>query len=365
MRVLVLWADEHSPNLGVRVLARGSRDLLRRVWPDAEFEFADFTSRPPQVPWGRVRSLVRERVTGRLGMRRWLEGFDLVWDTRSGDSFSDIYGAHRHSVMSAVHEFAAQTRRPVVMAPQTIGPFRSVSGRMLARRSLHRSALVFARDPVSAAAAAALDRPVDAVTSDLAFAIAPPQPAAPHRDVILNVSGLLWQENPHLDARAYRETVTAIVRTLLAGSRPVAVLPHVLDSHDRDNDAPAVDALAAEFGADIEVVAPRDLDDARSIIAGSTVLIGARMHACLNALSTGVPAIAMAYSRKFAPLFDAIGWPYSIPPASTAAGAAAAARVLEMLADPSLERMALETQARGRDLMAPMLPALGSLSLRS
>jgi len=112
-------------------------------------------------------------------------------------------------------------------------------------------------------------------------------------------------------------------------------------------------------------VAPRDLDDARWIIAGSTVLIGARMHACLNALSTGVPAIAMAYSRKFAPLFDAIGWPYSIPPASTAAGAAAAARVLEMLADPSLERMALETQARGRDLMAPMLPALGSLSLRS
>ena len=109
MRVLVLWADEHSPNLGVRVLARGSRDLLRRVWPDAEFEFADFTSRPPQVPWGRVRSLVKERVNGRLGMKRWLEGFDLVWDTRSGDSFSDIYGSHRHSVMSAVHEFAVQS----------------------------------------------------------------------------------------------------------------------------------------------------------------------------------------------------------------------------------------------------------------
>ena len=156
MRVLVLWADEHSPNLGVRVLARGSRDLIRSVWPDAEVEYADFTSRPPQVPWGQVRSLVRERVTGSLGMKRWLEGFDLVWDTRSGDSFTDIYGSHRHSVMSAVHEFAAQAHRPVAMAPQTIGPFTSVSGRTLGRRSLRRSALVFARDPVSAAAAAAL-----------------------------------------------------------------------------------------------------------------------------------------------------------------------------------------------------------------
>ena len=298
-------------------------------------------------------------------MKRWLEGFDLVWDTRSGDSFSDIYGSHRHSVMSAVHEFAAQAHRPVVMAPQTIGPFTSASGRMLGRRSLHRSALVFARDPVSAAAAVALGRPVDAVTSDLAFAIAPPEPVARRRDVILNVSGLLWQDNAHVDARAYREGVTAIVRMLLADSRSVAVLPHVLDSHDRDNDAPAVDALAAEFGADLEVVAPRNLDDARAIIAGSRVLIGARMHACLNALSTGVPAIAMAYSRKFAPLFDAIGWPYSVSLANPGkdAGAETAARVIEMLADPSLERLALETRARGRASLAPMLPALGSLSL--
>ena len=361
MRVLVLWADEHSPNLGVRVLARGSRDLISRVWPDAEFEFADFTSRPPQVPWGRVRSLVKERVVGRLGMKDWLEGFDLVWDTRSGDSFSDIYGSHRHSVMSAVHEFAVQAGRPVAMAPQTIGPFTSVSGRMLGRRSLRRSALVFARDPVSAAAAAALGRPVDAVTSDLAFAIAPPERTAAHRDVILNVSGLLWQDNPHLDARAYREAVTAIVRMLLANSRSVALLPHVLDSHDRDNDAPAVDALTAEFGSDLEAVAPRDLDEARAIIAGSNVLIGARMHACLNALSTGVPAIAMAYSRKFAPLFDAIGWPYSVP--ATASGTESAARVLEILAVPTLGEWAHRAQARGRSSMSPIRPALNSLSL--
>lgn len=361
VRVLVLWADERSPNLGVRALARGSRELIRSAWPDAEVEFADFTSRPPEVPWGHVRSLVRERVTGRLGMRQWLERFDLVWDTRSGDSLTDIYGSHRHSVMSALHEFAVQAGRPVVLAPQTIGPFRSTTGRLLARRSLHRSALAFARDPISADAAAALGRPVDAVTSDLAFAIAPPDGIARPRDVVLNVSGLLWQENPHLDARAYREAVTAIVRMLLADSRSVAVLPHVLDSHDRDNDAPAVDALSTDFGTDLEILAPRDLDDARAIIAASRVLIGARMHACLNALSTGVPAIAMAYSRKFAPLFDAIGWPYSVPAEDS--GTESAARVLEMLADPSLGESARRAQARGRAAMSPIRPALESLAL--
>lgn len=361
MRVLVLWADERSPNLGVRALARGSRDLLRTVFHDAEFVYADFTSRPPQVPWGQVRSLVRERVTGRLGMQRWLEGFDLVWDTRSGDSFSDLYGAHRHSVMSAVHEFAVQAGRPVVMAPQTIGPFSSMRGRVLARRTLRRSALVFARDPVSAEAAATLGRPVDATTSDLAFAIAPPERIGPPRDVILNVSGLLWRDNPHVDARAYREAVRAIVRMLLSRSRSVAVLPHVLDSHDRDNDAPAVEDIAAEFGPDLELLVPDGLDEAREIIAGSRVLIGARMHACLNALSTGVPAIAMSYSRKFAPLLDAIDWRFSVPAGD--AGTETAARVLEMLADPSLAEAARQAQALGRTSMSPIAPALGSLHL--
>ncbi len=360
MRVLVLWADERSPNLGVRVLARGSREVLRTVWPDAEFEFADFTSRPAQVPWGRVRSLVKEHVVGRLGMRAWLEGFDLVWDTRSGDSFSDIYGSHRHSVMSAVHEIAARTGRTVVMAPQTIGPFTSARGRLLGRRSLRRSALVFARDPVSAEHAAALGRPVDATTSDLAFAIPAPD-VSERRGLVVNVSGLLWHDNPHVDAARYRDTVRALVAALLARSRPVTVLPHVLDSHDRDNDAPAIEALVREFGSDLRVAAPRDLDDARAVIAGCEALVGARMHACLNALSTGVPAIAMAYSRKFGPLFDELGWRHSISLAERDGDPVA--RILETLDDPSLGDQAREACMRGRASMAVIPRTLEALSI--
>lgn len=360
MRVLVLWADERSPNLGVRVLARGSRELLETVWPGVVVEFADFTSRPAQVPWGRVRSLVKEHALGRLGMRAWLEGFDLVWDTRSGDSFSDIYGSHRHSVMSTVHEIAARAGLPVVLAPQTIGPFTTLRGRLLGRRSLHRSALVFARDPVSAAQAAALGRPVDATTSDLVFAIPSPE-VTEHRDVVLNVSGLLWQDNPHVDAARYRNTVTGLVAALLARSRSVTVLPHVLDSHDRDNDAPAVDTLVRAFGRDIDVAAPRDLDDARALIAGCRVLVGARMHACLNALSTGVPAIAMAYSRKFGPLFEGLGWRHSISIADP--GGDAVARVLDILDDPTLHDQARAACSLGRASMTLIRPGLETLSI--
>ena len=59
-------------------------------------------------------------MLGRRGMQDWLAGFDVVWDTRSGDSFTDIYGPRRHAIMASVHEFAVQAGASVMIAPQTI-----------------------------------------------------------------------------------------------------------------------------------------------------------------------------------------------------------------------------------------------------
>lgn len=354
MRVLIAWANDSSVNLGVRALARGSEDLVRSVWPDAEFTYLNYGRRQPEVPWS-PRALVRERVTGRLGMQRWLSGFDLVWDTRSGDSFADIYGLTRHTTMSLLHEFAAQAGVPSVMAPQTIGPFHTRRGRALARRNLRRSRLVFARDIVSANASAQLGRPVAAVTSDLVFGIDQPTPSETKRDVLLNVSGLLWNDNPHVDAPHYREAIRRIIDELLATGRSVTIFPHVLDSQSHDNDVPVSRELAAEYDGRVGLVVPSDLEDARSIIAASELVIGARMHACLNALSTGTPAIAMAYSRKFAPLMDAVGWTRVV---SITENGDWAGEVLAHAAAPDLRSGAEEARDRGRALLEPLVAGL-------
>jgi polysaccharide pyruvyl transferase WcaK-like protein len=354
MRILVLWASESSPNLGVRALARGSRDLLAGVWPGAEFTYADFGERPAAVPWGSPRSLLRERVTGRLGMQRYFRGFDLVWDTRSGDSFADIYGLRRHTVMSLVHEFARQSGTPVIMAPQTFGPFVSRRGRMLARRNLKRSERVFARDPTSAASAASLGRPVDATATDLVFGIESPALTTAH-DVVLNVSGLLWNPNTHLDHISYRSAVRGIIDGLLLEGRRVTLLPHVLDSRDHDNDVPTALALVAEFHSTVGLYVPEGLDDARTVIASAQLVIAARMHACLNALSTGVPAIAMAYSRKFEPLLDAIDWPHVVELTN---GQDVVAAVLALVDDPKLSARADSSRALAKDLLSRAAPLL-------
>lgn len=306
-RILVLWANESSPNLGVAALAKGSQQLLHRAYPNADITFANYGARPAAIPWGQPRSLIRERVLPRYGMQDYFSQFDLVWDTRSGDSFASIYGYQRHLTMSMVHEFAAQSAACVVMAPQTIGPFDTRTSRVLAKRTLRRSRFVFARDPESAQAAAKLGCFPDVTTTDLAFAIDPPTPSVP-RDVLLNVSGLLWSENPHVSAAGYRRAVKEIALRLRAVGRQVTLLAHVLDSPDPDNDVPAIRALGRELGDDVELVIPTSLDSVREAIASSQLVIGARMHACLNALSTGVPTVPLAYSRKFAPLLQSVGW---------------------------------------------------------
>ncbi|MFU8778597.1 MAG: polysaccharide pyruvyl transferase family protein [Roseovarius sp.] len=48
--------------------------------------------------------------------------------------------------------------------------------------------------------------------------------------------------------------------------------------------------------------------EAKSYIAGMDFFMGARMHACIAAFSAGVPVVPMAYSRKFAGLFGALGY---------------------------------------------------------
>jgi len=53
------------------------------------------------------------------------------------------------------------------------------------------------------------------------------------------------------------------------------------------------------------------------IIGSCDFFIGARMHACIAALSQGIPAVAIAYSDKFTGVMQTVGaggwWPILAP----------------------------------------------------
>ena len=308
-RVLLLWAAPTSTNLGVRALAEGTAALVRRVAPDAELLSQSYGQGSAPVNIGVGRTLARELALDSRGLRSWVKGFDLVVDTRAGDSFADIYGLPRLGQLCSMAEFVRVCGVPLVLGPQTIGPFDHPLGRILARYSLWRADGVLARDSASAAAAVRLGRPVDALTTDVVFAMTQPTPSG-DADVLLNVSGLLWTSDTHGPATRYQDTVRRVIGGLIERGRSVTLVSHVLDSGFPDNDEPTSAALADEFG--LAHLVPGSLEEFRSIAKGAKLVVGSRMHACLNSLSVGTPAIPLAYSRKFAPLLADLGWSHVV-----------------------------------------------------
>ncbi|WP_210480604.1 polysaccharide pyruvyl transferase family protein [Naasia sp. SYSU D00948] len=362
MRVLVLWADDRSANLGVRALARGAESLARQaLGPDIEIEFQDLAKNADgfSPSMGLIK---RDLIKPRGPIREWLSRFDLVLDTGAGDSFADIYGPRRITRMLYVQLAARRLRIPLVLTPQTVGPFRTRRFRLGARMVLKRAAFVAARDSASAAYAASLRRPVDVVATDVVFAL--PQPApGPARDVLLNVSGLLWNSSAHADPEHYRTQIRALITGLRDRGREVALLAHVIDNPTADNDVPVVRELAEELG--LEAVVPASLDEVRSAVSSARLVIGSRMHACLNAISTGTPAIAWAYSRKFAPLLGDLGWRHTLDLRSESAPAERTLALLDGTPEDELRRQVHDTLAittsrlrQAIDGLARLRPAL-------
>lgn len=152
MKVLVLWADDRSANYGVRVLAEGAGHLSREAWgDDIEIQWQDF-GRPGLPGSFGVRAIVRDMLSfGRSGpIRSVLRCADIVVDTGAGDSFSDIYGLKRLFVMVYVQLRCIFLGKPLVLFPQTIGPFHTRIGALAAGAVLERAACVIAREPHSA-----------------------------------------------------------------------------------------------------------------------------------------------------------------------------------------------------------------------
>ncbi|MFD7007658.1 polysaccharide pyruvyl transferase family protein [Rhodococcus jostii] len=310
-KILVLWADENSTNLGVQALAEGTRRLANLLAPGAEVSFRSYGGVNDRNLRLGARSIAAALVGKNPALREWIAKFDLVIDTGAGDSFADIYGVRRLAEMSALRCLMTKVGVPFVMGPQTIGPFERRLGRAIAARSLRGATAVIGRDSVSAKRAEQIYGGRIILGSDVAFLIEQPE-VGPRHDVVLNVSGLLWEKNPHVDYMFYRESIYRLANAVLAQGRSLALLAHVVGTSDSDSDLHAVEEVRQYLGNDVIVLQPENVDSARSMLAGAQVVVASRMHAALNALSTGVPAMAWAYSRKFGPLLGDIGWPHLI-----------------------------------------------------
>jgi polysaccharide pyruvyl transferase WcaK-like protein len=92
------------------------------------------------------------RMTGKTGVRRWLvrrspilarlEQTGFVAALSGGDSFSDIYGGWRFLYVSLPQVVVALLGVPLVLLPQTIGPFTRWPWRRVATWILRKATVI-------------------------------------------------------------------------------------------------------------------------------------------------------------------------------------------------------------------------------
>lgn len=260
-----------------------------------------------------------------------------VLDVSGGDSFAEIYGRDRFRTITLPKQIALNARRPLILMPQTYGPFVTPAGRRTASAIVRRAAAAWARDVESFEELKRLLGPsFDAgrhrLGVDMAFSL---PSSRPHRIGIrnqawldrnnrkhpligFNVSGLLFNDPDSAQSgfglkSNYAETVQHIIEKLLKHSDArILLVPHVfVDRPGAECDLAACRSLKRLFAYSADQIDVLDghysADQLKWIIAQTDWFCGTRMHSTIAGLSSGVPTVALAYSMKTQGVFDTCG----------------------------------------------------------
>ena len=255
----------------------------------------------------------------------------LVAEIRGGDSFSDIYGLKRFVVGSLPVLSVILIRGRIALLPQTYGPYKSRTARQLARIILRHSSIILSRDREGFRAVEQLIGKTDRCRycADVAFSLEASRPESPAITLSLptakggcllgiNVNGLMFnggytRDNMFGLKMDYSTFVIQLVKTLLEDRQlRVLLVPHTFapaGNAESDPDAcrKVIEALPADVAHRVHLVtAEYDQHEIKGVIGMCDFFIGSRMHACIAAMSQGIPTVGVAYSKKFHGVFDSV-----------------------------------------------------------
>lgn len=246
---------------------------------------------------------------------------DLIMDIGAGELSSDIYGADFAFAVFNSRMVALAQRKPMIMSPQTIGPFNNEHLQVMTEQVIRRCERTFTRDDESFQflRGIGVKERIESC-ADLAFRLPfSSQPRTPGRPIHfgLNVSGLLYLEESVKKFSFglkvnYPSLISRIIRTLRQMPDVHLVLvPHCVAEGSWNRHADDVwvcEQLAEEFGLPM---APRFKSpiEAKSFISDLDILAGSRLHATIAAVSSGVAVIPLGHTRKFTGVFGSVDYP--------------------------------------------------------
>jgi polysaccharide pyruvyl transferase WcaK-like protein len=260
---------------------------------------------------------------------------DVVAAISGGDSFSDIYGLERFIFITLPMFLTIFLERPLFHLPQTIGPFKKYSTKILAKYILKKSIMVCTRDrknidELKEVMGKKYDDNKFRFCYDVGFVIDSIRPKTDFINMLeklkgddgnligINVSGLLamggYNKKNLFGLRCdYNKLINIIIKRFLEMENiKIILIPHLYGGNEiEESDETICNKIYMQYRdiykERIELSCGRyNQNEVKYIIGMCDFFIGSRMHACIAALSQGVPAVAIAYSKKFLGVFESI-----------------------------------------------------------
>lgn len=364
MKFVLMGGTLRNGNRGVNALTRGTIEAFARLFDISSFYvlriFRGFDYKESLNVNGRelvieevtcsaykliiltfmclMRNIIfRSFIDKYLGKDNFLKPIyeaEIVFDISEGDSFSDIYGKKRFIIHSFNKLIVLLLGKKLILMPQTIGPFSNPVIRCVARYIMQKADYVLTRDDLSYKCCCDLniDRSKVFVVPDMAFFMNPAKNVdidsilgknVRNQDgmvVGLNVSGLLYNggytKNNMFNLKTdYKSLVNQIIDELICNyNASVLLVPHVI-TYGREiveDDLTVCRVIFEELkniypGKIFYINKPYKENELKQIIGKCDFFIGARMHACIGAISMGVPTVPIAYSRKFVGVWKMFG----------------------------------------------------------
>jgi polysaccharide pyruvyl transferase WcaK-like protein len=363
-RIALFGAAPDTPNMGVSALFMSTITGLARHIDDFEVVVFDYglglRNENLSIAGGKLVKLIRYGARGgkryyrpenlltmlflsRLGWLgsllnpglRLLDTCDAVLDVSGGDSFSDIYGLERFNNVNRPKTIALNRKRPLILLPQTFGPYTCDKVRKEATNSIKNATSVWARDKHSFDILRNLlgdsfSPEQHRCGIDMAFGLEPliadnqlgptihSWLKANEPVVGINISGLIYKhperaKNSYGFIADYNSLIQGLIDWLLAHSDvKIILISHVMDTPGHyESDYEASETVAAKIPDQYKnrlEVAPLTLNESQVkwLISKLDWFCGTRMHSTIAGLSTGVPTSAISYSDKTKGVFETV-----------------------------------------------------------
>lgn len=326
-------------NYGCEAIVRGTEIILHEIWPDAHIKYV--SPRPEddknrlegcnvEIVQRKFHNLLSiSRLNGVIGQKTgfyskkffqedlgWVDDCDIIFSI-GGDLYTlppNYKDPKKRYYNPLIHfgEFVKSHNKKLIIWGASIGPF---EGHPKTKKAfvnhLSQVDLITSREPVTTRYLKSLGINNVIECADPAFTVPKPKNTkkkdlnSDKLHIGVNLSPLSsiysFKSNMNEVIKSQADLITTLIKKF---DSHVTLIPHVVcDFNERDDDLRYLKLVKSFIGKDVVDQVKVVEDDlgfigTKKILSDCDVVIAARMHCAINAVSLGVPTIFLAYSKK-------------------------------------------------------------------